>query len=594
MNGIPIKIPINYGPACRGNRTPGHSQCMKIRICQTCNQYLPSGHQSINDSAVIKRKIQIQTDNLEDSHMVEKFIQSLKEINEDYLNRFESSLNELKKMIEDDSNVLRDKDGVMLFVERSDVTDVVSKNISNVKFLIKEMFRKWVVLSQSSWTHHEEIKRMLDFYGERYNGGASKGTIGMSISKYMKNGADLAQALKQFIDWDESREWDCLERMGKDMIFDLTLYFSNERVSNKKFRLSGMPLQSNFTFDENHKNKNEKLMGYFKKESVDLIWSICSVMNFGDKTFSIQERFLNYFTQAIKDTRSIDFHNDNSFIAFLCRFEISPEKLSNLIKGMRGINEYKVHLEVLKNKGVISNMTSVKKTVFSLKSFMTTEAITSGELKDRSKRSITCLYDYFRTKIPVKDFLSILFCKSVHAQKEIEQYMNDAEEILSKLQSDDLFGIKLNELKEMTDKIKLKQELHDTKVSTMNSELAALAEKKKAQLAEVLMFKLPKEFMEFSLYVMALITDPISFNLIKKAVCTKYGHTFDEETIKKVLLTTSNKCPFTNQKLTKDDLIPNRAVQSLIDKMSDDQLKEIESAINEVASELKSVPAYSG
>lgn len=56
---------------------------------------------------------------------------------------------------------------------------------------------------------------------------------------------------------------------------------------------------------------------------------------------------------------------------------------------------------------------------------------------------------------------------------------------------------------------------------------------------------------------------PLTKQIYKKPVVTKYGHTYEKEMIVKHLKT-KNVDPLTNQRLTINDLFPNRSLEDLI------------------------------
>ena len=61
--------------------------------------------------------------------------------------------------------------------------------------------------------------------------------------------------------------------------------------------------------------------------------------------------------------------------------------------------------------------------------------------------------------------------------------------------------------------------------------------------------------------------DPITLEMMKEPVISKYGHTFDRSSIERMLDAegpSKGKCPLTRQPLSKQDLFPNRALADAI------------------------------
>ena len=64
------------------------------------------------------------------------------------------------------------------------------------------------------------------------------------------------------------------------------------------------------------------------------------------------------------------------------------------------------------------------------------------------------------------------------------------------------------------------------------------------------------------------VYDPVTFERMTDPYITKYGHTFEKETILKCIKD-YGKCPLTNQRLIASDIIPNKAIAEIIKNISE-------------------------
>lgn len=69
------------------------------------------------------------------------------------------------------------------------------------------------------------------------------------------------------------------------------------------------------------------------------------------------------------------------------------------------------------------------------------------------------------------------------------------------------------------------------------------------------------------------VYDQLTTELMTDHYITKYGHTFEKNTILKWINGNGNgKCPITKQPLNERDIFPNRAIKDILDKINSQKI----------------------
>ncbi|MFK0570603.1 U-box domain-containing protein [Endozoicomonas sp.] len=580
------------------NRINIHSESQKdkdkVRIknsCQDCGRAFEINPDQLpRKTAITQRKIQVQASKQYKAELGQIRESLINLLDAGVITELDSCREHFETLIESDKSVLRHEKGFILSVTNSDQTEITRIKIKKSFVTICQLIEDTTKLDHCGSYSKQRFEFLL-----------------LLLKHYMFSvfsGYDLQPELEKIVDnlnkgisLDESMTESinhliglCKSILSHYIVFDLILEGNFDKDS-RLFTVirDKVNLGLNVSYLDIVDDKHWKLNFEFDDSTnVQLLWVLFSVLEY----WNYSERkglFLNLYTKALNDQRSIDLHDDNSFINYISMRISSISDIENLFTSEEMRKEYSSHLLELNKDKLLNHATPIERSVFLLKSFSTSDELASVRITNYNgtTRSIS-LYDYFKERSNPTALRRLLSNKTLHQQTTVE-------DILKKFQNEKLLTIKMQEIRgiiadqsklaNMENSIKsltVQTEILSNKRVHLSSETELLSNKKRILMVDIFNMKTKfKSMSEFTTKTLAEVTCPISLMLMEKAVMTVYGHSYDEKSILKCLKI-KKECPMTRQTLTEKQLYPNLSLQGIINSIPEDDIENMNSIMREI------------
>jgi len=567
-----------------GTQTEFQNQRRKISVCSLCGNFLTKH----DDEILVGNKV-IENRNIQyvSSEQFRGEVVSLKKIfnDESYniINDIDASKKNLEGLISEGAFILKHDQGFVIAIDETKETDEIKKQINNIIFDVRK-------------------KLSDDFRKKNYNLRQTAENF-LLICKHYKVEDAFRSALEVFLKTNIPGNGEMIGCLKLDLINDFFCVFIQYIVYFIVFDLmldgsigieSGLffciwekctrDIRLDVPFDYQH---NKLYFKFDQSSNVQLLWALFSILDY----WKISDEFLDGYQETLKNRTGVDLYDNSECIHFLCMRDITVEQINEMFKKTE--LGYAEHFHRLERDKLLEGMAAIEKTVFLLESFMVSEKVTTIKtlFSQKRKRSFK-LYDCFKQVARLSscrsDPLRVIMRCPIHVQSEVDKHIMQASRKFQKFQNDCLFSTKIAEMKVLEDSLRKKM-LQDIEEDFSKS-VKELENLKNAKISLIFhhlfdVIRIESQahgtITSFVKESLQSIFDPISLEVIKEAVITPSGYTYDKNSIVRII-NDSGKCPMTRMPLSLDQLFPNRVIQNIIDGLSTETKQLLDSGIEDV------------